>query len=188
MTLSTSISLGLLWLLFAFFYRSYRVDYVREKLFTLRDELFSLAESGEGISFQDDAYIMLRSRINSTIRYAHRMTAVDFACMLFSVRNDNHAKESAIAYERQWEKSCSTVATEVAKKLGSISLRVRLEVIQQVLFTSSLFWLLVAPAVGFFVFKVAARSAMNAVVRSAKAVSLVDQFDVASGQAAALHG
>src|SRR5437667_11487736 len=70
--LSTTLSLLALWALFHWLYRDYRVDLFRQRMFTLRDQLFDIAASGR-IAFDDPAYGKLRSMINGYIRFAHRI-------------------------------------------------------------------------------------------------------------------
>lgn len=48
-------------------------DFLRQRLFEQRDELFNLAERGE-ISFGNEIYVAARAKINTSIRYAHRMS------------------------------------------------------------------------------------------------------------------
>jgi hypothetical protein len=56
-------------------YEGYRMDAFRQRLFDLRKELFEYAADG-GISFEHEAYELLRTRINRLIRYAHTYSLV----------------------------------------------------------------------------------------------------------------
>jgi hypothetical protein len=51
----------------------YLQDSFRQKVFTLRDELFDYAASGK-VSFDDPAYRHLRLLMNRVIRYTHRIS------------------------------------------------------------------------------------------------------------------
>src|SRR5688572_15210276 len=53
--------------------RAYTRDSFRQRAFALRDELFTFAAVGH-VDFNDPAYSMLRARMNSVIRFSHRMT------------------------------------------------------------------------------------------------------------------
>jgi hypothetical protein len=86
------------WLLFFVLFREYRVDALRQRLFKLRMDLFDYAAGG-GISFDDPAYGILRSRINSLIRYAHRFTAIQFFALAFMM-DDVHDEELPL---HRWE-------------------------------------------------------------------------------------
>jgi AcrR family transcriptional regulator len=69
----SAISLILLvWLVF-FAYQAYRVDKLRQDLFTIRDELFDAALDGK-ISVDDQAYKVSRQMMNGMIRFAHRLS------------------------------------------------------------------------------------------------------------------
>jgi hypothetical protein len=50
-----------------------RLDCFRQKMFSVRDELFDYAADGN-ISFDDPAYILLRRQMNGMIRFGHRLT------------------------------------------------------------------------------------------------------------------
>lgn len=52
---------------------SYRLDSFRQRMFSLRDELFDYAAAGN-ISFHHPSYRLLRQSMNGFIRYAHHLT------------------------------------------------------------------------------------------------------------------
>lgn len=60
--------LGLHWL-----YKDYQVDNYRQRLFAIRDDFFSSALKG-GVSFDSEAYGLVRLLLNSHIRFAHRLS------------------------------------------------------------------------------------------------------------------
>ena len=66
------VSIALCVLVFWCWHR-YRVDALRHRLFVLRDELFDYALRS-GLAFDDPAYVILRSRINRTLRFAHKIS------------------------------------------------------------------------------------------------------------------
>ena len=77
-------------------YCAYKTDALRESLFSLRDELFAYADSG-GISFSHPAYRLLRGRMNTMIRFAHKVTGMRFLLSYFSPNIDvPHAFEQAL--------------------------------------------------------------------------------------------
>jgi hypothetical protein len=61
------------WIGFHFVLRPALLDLFREKLFELRDGLFDQAAAGK-LSFDEPAYLMLRSEINASIYSAHMLT------------------------------------------------------------------------------------------------------------------
>jgi hypothetical protein len=73
--LQTCIGLVALWALWHYGWSKFMVDLYRQKLFFIRDELFELAASDKnGLSFHHPAYVELRSSLNNSIRFAHRMS------------------------------------------------------------------------------------------------------------------
>src|SRR4029077_15335769 len=71
--LRSVVYLLLLWFFVFMLWKDYCLDDFRERIFTLRDELFLAATRGE-ISFDDPAYKMFRERLNISLRYAHEFT------------------------------------------------------------------------------------------------------------------
>jgi hypothetical protein len=57
-------------------------DLAREMLFTAREKLFDVAAGGK-IAFDDPAYVLVRERVNGTIRFMHELTLLH---MLLHVR------------------------------------------------------------------------------------------------------
>lgn len=54
-------------------YNTYRVDRLRQEMFSLRDELFDRARLGE-IRFDSAAYKATRALLNGMIRFSHRIS------------------------------------------------------------------------------------------------------------------
>lgn len=71
--LSSVISIAALVLIMLFPYNGFRIDRLRQQLFTVRDELFDEARAGH-ISFTDPAYKATRTVLNGMIRFAHRLS------------------------------------------------------------------------------------------------------------------
>jgi hypothetical protein len=55
-------------------YRNFRVDWLRDELFALRDELFDFAVSADLIN--EPSYRQLRNTMNAMIRYSHKISLV----------------------------------------------------------------------------------------------------------------
>jgi len=76
MTNLYSAAIGFLFLIcyaqWHFFWRPYILEKFRDDLFIERERLFDYARAGK-IEFSDDAYLILRKRINSLLRYGHRI-------------------------------------------------------------------------------------------------------------------
>jgi hypothetical protein len=86
--LKSVVCLLLLWFFVFVLWKDYCLDVFRERIFTLRDELFLAASRGE-IGFNDPAYRMFRERLNISLRYAHEFTlsklCVALAFPMFSI-------------------------------------------------------------------------------------------------------
>lgn len=73
--LETCLSFALLWAFWHYGWKSFMLDHTRQRLFSIRDQLFDLALRGEGgLSFDSPVYGTLRASLNSSIRFAHRVT------------------------------------------------------------------------------------------------------------------
>jgi hypothetical protein len=103
------------WALWFYFIKEYRVAAFRERLFSLREQLFTIAVQGK-MSFDDPAYSELRSLINGMIRFAHRIT---FLTLVTSARN--HASNAADPnpYQR-WKDSLSKLDPEKRTQIEKI--------------------------------------------------------------------
>jgi hypothetical protein len=87
LVLKSALGLAGLWIFLFYFWRDYRLDAFREHVFSLRDRLFLFAAQ-DGISFEHQAYKILRDRANIALRYAHEFTLTRMALvMCYPFRN-----------------------------------------------------------------------------------------------------
>lgn len=143
------IALLLLWVLFFWLYRDYRLDLFRQQLFALRDELFDVALAGE-IRFDDKAYGLLRITINGTIQYGHQLGFLQLLCDWWFTKNDPQRKQNVEVFKLKWETACAELSPEATVKIRAIRQRLHFLIIQQVVFTSFiLFVTLVAFVIAF---------------------------------------
>ena len=119
------------------FYLNYRLDMFREKLFSLRNELFDYALENK-IGFDHPSYGMLRSLINSTIRYAHKISFTELVVFSVLSRNDEHKNKFTEQYEKKWTDSLKELEPETRDKLFSFKKRFYLEILEYIIFTSPL--------------------------------------------------
>lgn len=129
------IALLLLWVLYFWLYRDYRLDYFRQQLFALRDELFDIALAGE-LQFEGRAYGLLRTTINGTIQYGHQLGFLQLLCAWWFTKDDLLRKQNVEAYKLRWESACAELSPEAAAKVRAIRQRLHFLIIQQVVFTS----------------------------------------------------
>jgi hypothetical protein len=131
------IALGLvaLWLLFFKFTREYREDALRDRLFGVRDKLFDFAASGK-IAFDEPAYGRLRSTINSSIRFAHRIT---FSRLVFGiVYRITTRNECAAAFVRQWRVALDRLAPEQRAEMERLNTELAVTLVRHILTGSPL--------------------------------------------------
>lgn len=116
------LSFGALWILIVCFWRTQRLDALRDKLFDFRYELFALAEAKE-ISFKHPAYCMLRAQLNRMLSRAHRMTG-----LMLLVKPPQRIENP----RQRWAESLTTVPEETRHKLESIEARMKSVVIRHI--------------------------------------------------------
>ena len=78
-------TLVLVTVVLAYVWRRTKVDYYRESVFTLRDELFDYMWQN-GLSYDLRAYRLMRESLNGTIRIADILTPISFIGVLLLVR------------------------------------------------------------------------------------------------------
>ena len=120
----------------------YEVDFTRQQLFEIRDELFDYALDG-GVAFANPAYTQLRDLINGLIRFAHRLTVwrllATFALYsLWGLKAPSHFAQSLE------QNICSIGSPEVRRSLKAIHQKAIAIVIRQLLRSSIVFWPLMA--------------------------------------------
>jgi hypothetical protein len=109
------IGAGACWTLWFYFVKEYRVAAFRERLFSVRDQLFDFAANGQ-VSFDDPAYLELRALINGMLQFAHR---VSFLTLLSSARSPSSIPESSNPYQR-WKDSLIDLPPETKERLEQI--------------------------------------------------------------------
>lgn len=76
-------STALLWVVWQYGWKQFALDIARQKLFSIRDELFDLAADKDSkLNFDDDAYQAMRVSINRTIQFCHRLSFSHFVWAL----------------------------------------------------------------------------------------------------------
>jgi hypothetical protein len=103
------------WVLWFFFIKDYRLSNFRESLFSLRDELVQCVAEGH-LTFEDSAYVELRSLINGMLRFAHRVT---FLSLITSVRSSSVDDPDQDPY-RRWKDAVDLLAPDAKARVESI--------------------------------------------------------------------
>ena len=149
----STIALAGLWFLIFWLYRDYRLDYFRDKLFALRDELFDMALRGE-IDFNHPAYGLLRTILNGTIRYGHRLGLIEIIISIFSFREDKaYYMDIAKKFERHWSESVATLPHATKAALGRIRGRLHYLMAEQMILSQPILLVLIVPVLFLFLIK-----------------------------------
>lgn len=108
-----SVNLGLVCVLISWCRRKYRVDLLRYRLFVRRDELFDLALDGS-LGFGDQAYVLLRRKINNMLRFSHKISFVWVVLVSYLCRGPAFDKV-LVARDREWKHAVSALRSEEAR-------------------------------------------------------------------------
>lgn len=146
--LSTVVSLALLWVLVYWFYRRYRVDQFRQRMFALRDQLFDFARSGE-IQFDSPAYGILRTTMNGFIRFGERLGFISL--MLGSREMSRHRLPKDREFPAQWARATEHLPPETREQLNRMVVQMHDMVVEQILLSSPLLLLTLLPLVAWFI-------------------------------------
>ena len=143
--LISCISLLGIWFLVFWLFRDYNVDSFRQKMFSLRDELFDFATEGN-ISFNHPAYGILRNSMNGMIRFGHKISLFNLMIIMF-FRPDSY--EIGDSFSKRWEENTKELKTDVRKKLIQYRQRMNLMVMRHMILRSPLLMLtIVIPIFG----------------------------------------
>lgn len=111
------LSLALLWFLVFRLVREYRMDALRDRLFSVRERLFDYAANGN-ISFDNLAYTKLRVLINSLIRFAHRLTFTRFVMGVAFIAWKGEPYDNELLAE--WERAVEALPLETQTEVKRI--------------------------------------------------------------------
>ena len=139
------LSLGFIWVLFTWAYRDYRNDMNKLQLFQLRDRLFDMALEGR-ISFDHPAYGLLRRSINGLLHGAEHFSLSWLTLFALEVRSpSNPIHEQAVQHERNWDAALFGMPDHTRQELQAIRTEMHLRIVEHVVLSSPIFWLLIVP-------------------------------------------
>lgn len=121
--ISSLISIGGIFYIFAWRYRILVMEAFRQSLFELRDRVFDFAASG-AISFDHPAYVMLRTTINGGIRVGHRETAWH-AVVLMALLNSEDTELIFARHDEKWKQATKDLTPDVQAEIKKIRERIR---------------------------------------------------------------
>lgn len=135
-------SLGLLvalWFFVYYFWRDYRLDAFRDDVFTLRDEMFLYAAQGN-ISFQDPAYVLLRSRMNVILRYAHEFNLFNFAAVALTPSLTLRRTNAALI---EWEEAVVRLPSPIQDRMREFQIALAVKAFEHMTFASYFLYILI---------------------------------------------
>lgn len=130
---SSVFSIVAVLVLFFWLYRQMRLDVFRQKLFALRDELFDVAADGK-IDFRHPAYGMLRSTINGTIRFGHRLN-LPFAIYL-SIRGVSRKNKDLDSFSARLAAASASLTPDQKKLICDYRQRLNIMMVEHVILAS----------------------------------------------------
>jgi hypothetical protein len=115
----------------------YRLDVFRQRMFSVRDDLFAYAAAGN-ISFQNPAYRLLRQSMNGFLRYGHNLTLYR---LLVTVIQWNIAGRPSANWSKAWTSALEDIADpRVRKELQQFHVRAMELVSERVILGSPVLW------------------------------------------------
>lgn len=109
--------LAVLWWLFYWPYRRYRVDKTRYDLFVIRDRLFDVAAEGALVDFDHPAYGMTRTTLNGMLRTIEDYSFIRWGALFWRASHD-----------QEWRNLCARHATEFKRAIEHLSPEGRREI------------------------------------------------------------
>jgi hypothetical protein len=157
---------GILWsVLFFKLLPMYRLDSFRQKMFSIRDEMFDYAAEGN-IAFDNPAYVLLRRQMNGFIRYGHRLTV--FRCLMTAAIHKVSGISQEGSWHSEWQKSLDALESDIVReKLRSFYQRGMWLAVKRLLCGSPLLWMVL----GIFMGQLLLQGATTELKELAKAAS-----------------
>jgi len=123
-----------LWLAWHFLWRRSCQEVLRQRLFSLRDELFDFAREGN-VDFRDPGYVVLRASINSVIRFSHQISVTrlfTFVVLQSYIKNP----EAGLAHRKIASAIAQSPGKRSKEKLSEIHNRMYAEIARHLLLSS----------------------------------------------------
>jgi hypothetical protein len=145
-----------------------RLDGFRQKMFSIRDEVFDYAADGN-IDFNHPAYVLLRRQMNGFIRYGHDLTV--FRCLMTVVARKVSGNEPQRSWFAEWQKALDTIEDDsVRKRMEDYHSRGMMLAIRRLLFGSPLLWCVTLLFMGQMLLQGAAKGVRQLVKMAAEKV------------------
>jgi hypothetical protein len=122
-----------------------RLDELRQQLFAVRDEMFDYAAAGN-ISFNDPAYVLLRTQMNGFIRFGHQITL--FRLVMSAGARRVSGTPLLTTWTDQWSHSIAQISNQsVRRDMVCFHERASSIVAKHLIKGSVVLWVMVALAV-----------------------------------------
>lgn len=110
-------AIAALWLFLVFFYRDYRVDTFRQKIFALRDNLFDDAAAGL-ISFDHSAYGLLRGTMNGLVRFGHKLSIFEVILLFLFLGGPKGTRSDRMSFEKRLEDASQSLDEKTRNRIN----------------------------------------------------------------------
>jgi hypothetical protein len=124
-----------LWFFLFVLYKRLALDFFRQKLFQLRDDLFDDAANGL-INFNHPSYVVLRNTMNGFLRFGHKISF--FQLLITIVIHGDHIGKRK-SFRKVWQESSATLTPEQKTKLEPYLVRLNELLLLQSFFGSPFF-------------------------------------------------
>jgi len=172
--MSVIISSGLL-LVVCWLFSGYRADNLRDRLFTLRDEMFLYALD-QGIA-NTPAHENLRLMMNSLIRYAHRVSFVRLLLLDIS-RRAFKLKPSVPGLYVEWVEAVASLPADPAERMRGFHGKAMLLIVKHMITGSPPLWLASGVVVFHDIVSKSTRDFIDGIVSAvSRRVPSVDLFE-----------
>lgn len=180
--ITLAISFAGLWVLFFWLYREYRVDRFRQHIFALRNELFLYAADG-GIPFDHPSYAFVRRNLNGMLRFGHHLTISWF---LARVVMDTiwPTPEPMKEFVRERQHRLESLEGERKAALNGIWQRAHIRVVEHMVLSSPIFWVMVLPVLMVLFFALCWRAGAYFLLEYIPGLDLVDSEAASLGAGA----
>jgi len=132
---SSLLSLALLIVFLFWLYMDYRNDNFRQKMFKVRDSMFDDA-ANKKIDFENPSYGMLRSAINSHIRFAHKLNL--FQTVLFITLVEAEKDNLGETFSKRFESSLEELTSSEKEIYENYFLQVNFLIVEHLVLSSPL--------------------------------------------------
>jgi hypothetical protein len=174
--LYSTISLALLAVLAMHCLRDLAVDWFRQDMFAVRDEIFDLAAKGE-LSFDDPVYGLLRTTMNGFIRFGHRVSLLTIFSASSVLRRANNQRLRERSFLNRWTRESSRLDPALRGRLATKISRMHKLVLALVFFGSPVMVTLMLPLVAIVLLRQWLRALGDRLRKFVAAASVVQRLD-----------